>query len=183
MRYIKLSIVGAFLLWFSGFVSYIYWAESYATDNRTITNAITVITGGRQRLEISISLLKAGYAPILFIAGVESQSQLKNFLAEQGIKQQQIIYAPTIIANNFVGGQSGTGEIADFVVNHNLSSIRLVTSSYHMPIALEEIRRLIPVSYGIHIIPHPILSDQRQYSLIVKSYHQYLLTIISQLLV
>lgn len=183
MRYIILSVSGVFLLWFSGLITYICWAESYSTANRTATNAITVITGGRQRLETSISLLKVGYAPVLFIAGVESQSQLKNFLAEQGVKQQQIIYAPAIIANNSIGFQDGTREIADFVVSRNLSSIRLVTSSYNMPVALEEIRELIPAADDIYIIPHPISTEQRQYSLLLKSYHQYLLMIIKRLLV
>src|SRR5689334_2090449 len=115
MRKIILSTSVIFLLWCVGFGYYINYTKSYRIDNNTITDAIVVFAGGRQRLNTGISLLKAGYAPILFISGVESQTQLKNFLEENNIKLDQVIYGP-----NATKTKDDIKEIAEFVTNYEL---------------------------------------------------------------
>lgn len=156
--------------WFSGFLYYIYYTKSYIINNSTITQAIVVLTGGRLRIETGIGLLKAGYAPILFISGIESPTQLKNFLKERGIKQDQVIYGL-----NAATTKDNAIEVAEFVANNEIESIRLVTSSYHMPRALEETKKFLSHGYNISIIPHPVFSQKQSYTLLFKEYNKYLI--------
>lgn len=168
MRYVILFISLSFLTWCVGGFYYIYQTESYEITNRSQTDAIVVYTGGNQRINTGINLLKAGYAPIIFISGVSSPAQLKNFLKEKGIDQDQVVYG--LSANTTRGNAA---EIAEFISAHGLKSIRLVTSSYHMPRALEETKKL--VQHGTIIIPHPVISENRNYKVLFKEYNKYLL--------
>jgi uncharacterized SAM-binding protein YcdF (DUF218 family) len=174
IRSIILSIATILLLWGGGYLYYAHYTTLYSIDKSTITNAIAVFTGGRQRINTGIGLLKAGYAPILFISGVESKNQLKNFLLENSIKQDQVIYG------NATTTEENAKEIAEFISNHDISSIRLVTSSYHMPRALLEVERFIPLNSRVTIIPHPVFSEYQNYSVLFKEYNKYLVIVISK---
>ncbi len=68
-------------------------------------------------------------------------------------------------------------EIADFISNHGISSIRLVTSSYHMPRALLEVQRFIPMNSRVNVVPHPVFSEYQNYSVLFKEYNKYLIRI------
>lgn len=105
----------------------------------------------------------------MFISGVSSPTQLKNFLTEKGIGQYQVIYG--LSANTT---RDNAEEIAEFVSAHNLKSIRLVTSSYHMPRALEATQSRVRL--GTIVIPHPVLSEQRNYKVLFKEYNKYLMS-------
>jgi len=169
MRYIASTVALLFTLWCAGGFYYIYSTESYVITNRSQTDAIVVYTGGSQRINTGISLLKAGYAPLMFISGVSSPVQLKNFLTENGIEEDQVIYG--LSANTT---QDNAEEIAEFISAHNLRSIRLVTSSYHMPRALEETQSRVRL--GTVIIPHPVLSEQRNYKILFREYNKYIIS-------
>jgi len=172
IRSIALVILTTLLLWGGGYLYYIYYTKSYLIDKSTITNAIVVLTGGRQRINTGINLLKAGYAPILFISGVASPNQLRNFLSENHIKQDQVIYGLDASTT-----KENAVEVSEFVSNHGLSSLRLVTSSYHMPRALLEIQKLIPSNSGILVVPHPVFPEYENYPLLFKEYNKYLIVI------
>ena len=172
IRSTMLSIATILLLWSGGYLYYIQYTKSYLIDKSTITNAIVVLTGGRQRINTGIALLKAGYAPILYISGVESKNQLKNFLSENHIQQDQVMYG------NAATTEGNAIEIADFISNHGISSIRLVTSSYHMPRALLEVQRFIPMNSRVNIVPHPVFSEYQNYSVLFKEYNKYLIIVV-----
>lgn len=166
-RIIILSILAVLSCWIGGFFYYINYTKSYKINTSTLTDAIVVFTGGRQRIQTGINLLKAGYAPILFIAGIDSPNQLKNFLTEQQISSDRVIYGLTAATN-----QNNAREIADFISTHSITSVRLVTFFYHMPTALEETSRLVRPS--TIIIPHPVFPSQLAYIILFKEYNKYL---------
>ncbi|XVN42635.1 MAG: YdcF family protein [Candidatus Rickettsia vulgarisii] len=169
MKNIILSIFIIFLLWVVGFAYYIYTVESYKINNSTTTDAI-VSLDGRQRIETGISLLKAGYAPILFIAGIESKNQLKNLLSEYNVKTSQVIYA-----NSSYAGKDDIQEVVEFIINNNIRSIRLVNSSYDMPVAINNITK---TTHNIIIVPHPILIEHNKYKILFNEYNKYLKTLL-----
>lgn len=166
MKKFLLSILVILLFWGIGFAYYIYTVDSYKINNNTTTDAI-VSLDGRQRIEIGVSLLKAGYAPILFIAGIQSKNQLKNLLSEYKVKTSQVIYAE----NNSLG-KDGMQEVINFIMNNNIRSIRLVNSSYDMPIAINNITKIIP---SIIIVPHPIVIEHNKYKILFNEYNKYLI--------
>lgn len=168
MRRSLLYIVGFLVVWLGGFATFIFYTKSFKIYN-TVTEAIVVFTGGKQRVGTGIGLLKSGYAPILFISGVgASPAALDKRLKENGIKREQVIYG--MKASNTL---ENAIEIGDFITNYRIKSVRLVTSSYHMPRALLEIRKVVP--YGVIILPHPVYIDQHNLLFLFKEYHKYLI--------
>jgi uncharacterized SAM-binding protein YcdF (DUF218 family) len=169
MRHIIIIFAIILLSWSAGFAYYLYLINSYKIDTSTTTEVIVVFTGGRQRIETGISLLKAGYSPLLFVVGIDSPNQLKNLLVEYKVKQTQVIYGQTDMVQ-----KDNAKEVADFITANNISSIRLVTSSYDMPIAIEELTKRVSATSNLHIVPHPVISQQNEYKLLLAAYNNYL---------
>ena len=166
MRNIILSFFLIIALWLGGLVYFRYYTNSYRIDTSTITDLVVVITGGRQRIETGVKLLKAGYAPILFIASA-TPNQLKNYLVENNVRPEQLVYGANVVST-----KDKAREIIEFVNNNSIRSIRLVTSAYHMPRALNEVRKI--AHPGLVIIPHPVMADYQSYSILFTEYNKYL---------
>lgn len=170
---IIVSIVLIFGSWGAGLLHFIDCAAPKSLNNQIITEAIVVFTGGRLRIKTGLSLLKDGYAPILFISGVISPRSIEARLILQGINPQQVIY--DLKARNT---KDNAAALKVFTDRCQIKSLRLVTSAYHMPRALAEINKLFS-SAQILIVPHPVLLQPPNYRLLFKEYHKYLLVILS----
>ena len=169
---IRKFLLTIFALWVGGFGYYLYLINSYKLNSNT-TNAIIVFAGGGHKIETGIALLKAGYAPILFITGIESTEQLKNLLNERNVIEQQVILAP----NKIMSEEDNIKKAVDFIVTYNLTSIILVEHNYNMPFMLNKLEKAIPSSNNIYIVPYPVFSKQK-YDVLLKSYHHYLMSIL-----
>ncbi|MFV9890886.1 MAG: YdcF family protein [Rickettsia conorii subsp. raoultii] len=170
---IRKFLLTIFALWVGGFGYYLYLINSYKLNSNT-TNAIIVFAGGGHKIETGIAaLLKVGYAPILFITGIESTEQLKNLLKERNVIEQQVILAP----NKIMSEEDNIKKAVDFIVTYNLTSIILVEHNYNMPFMLNKLEKAISSSNNIYIVPYPVFSKQK-YDVLLKSYHHYLMSIL-----
>ncbi|RYE05662.1 MAG: YdcF family protein [Rickettsiaceae bacterium] len=163
MRLILKLIIITLFLWLAGAVYYIWYTQSDEVRDFAQTQAIVLYAGGGIRTNVGIELLKAGYSPVLFIAGISSSSQLKNYLIENGVKPERVIYGHFNVKT-----PDNAAEIAEFVLNHDLSSIRLVAFAYQMPRVLEELSILLPSS--VKISTYPIKTSSWQ---LVDSFIEY----------
>ncbi|MFA1689037.1 YdcF family protein [Candidatus Rickettsia barbariae] len=168
---IRKFLLTIFALWVGGF-GYLYLINSYKLNSNT-TNAIIVFAGGEHKIETGIAWLKAGYAPILFITGIESTEQLKILLKERNVIEQQVIFAP----NKIMSEEDNIKKVVDFIVTYHLTSIILVEHNYNMPFMLNKLEKAIPSSNNIYIVPYPVFSKQK-YDVLLKSYHRYLMSIL-----
>lgn len=148
------------------------------------TQAIVVLTGGSERIRHAIYLLNQGYADKLFISGVNPEVKLNELLAIHGydLVQQEILKDKIELGYQADDTLENAKEIADWVKGNNFSSIRLVTSNYHMKRAMFELQHEIP---GVKIIPHGVVplnirvdrwwefSSTRD--LLISEYNKYLL--------
>lgn len=172
IRKFLLTILTIFAIWLSGLFYYLYLINSYELNKNT-TNAIIVFAGGGHKIETGIALLKAGYAPILFITGIETSEQLKNLLKEYNILEQQVILAP----NQIMSEEEYVKKAAEFILRHNLTSVRLVTYNYDMPSIINKLTTAVSYSNNnVYIIPYPIVSKQN-YKGLFKRYNSYLLSL------
>ena len=169
MRVIILSIIALLLPWSGGFAYYIYWVESYKMNTSTITDSVVVFDTAPQKVEYGTALLKAGYAPILFLPSANSTITLDNIISQYKVIPGQVIYG---INNRTYNNE--TEEISDFIITNRIKSIRLVTNDYAMPRVIEALTKLIPSSYNFQIVPHVIKSKDMQYKMLFKSYNTYL---------
>ena len=84
----KLLTIGGFLAlcgWFAGFAAFAGKINDYQTDETTKTDAIVVLTGGRNRISEAVRLWDKGLADKLFISGVEKNTSLDAISKRQAV--------------------------------------------------------------------------------------------------
>lgn len=148
-------VVALAALWCGGFLWFVDEVPQRIDDADTHTDAIVVLTGGRDRLATGLDLLEAGLSQRLFISGVFKGVDLAEILhlgrGHPGLKDAVVLgYA----ADDTVGNAT---ETAQWATEQNLDSLRLVTGAYHMPRALAEFRHALP---EVRLIAHPVFPDQ-----------------------
>lgn len=144
-----------FDFWLIGLVVFNHQINQIIPDEDTKTEAIVVLTGGRHRLTEAIRLLNNGMADKLFISGVQKNTSVKDLetMNEIKIPKNKEIILDKIATNTFENAR----ETSIWINKHNIKSIRLVTSNYHMFRSLIEFRRW---NKKTEIILHPVFSEK-----------------------
>lgn len=145
-------------LWVCGFAAFLIWqAQAVVQEPGAKTDAILVLTGGTNRTHTGLMLLAAGQAEHLMISGVEPGVTLENLIALYDFAGP----IATILRNHccITLGQQATStvenaiEAAPWIIENNLTTIRLVTSVYHIPRAMLMLREHAfdtPVTWVLH---------------------------------
>ncbi|HEY0522615.1 MAG TPA: YdcF family protein, partial [Stellaceae bacterium] len=183
-RLLLVPLVGLLLaaaLWSGGLVWFAGAIPRTVADADTPTDAVVVLTGGRQRLESGLQLIADGKAQKLLISGVNPSVDLHELLRVSSPHMPEWVACCIVLgyeAGNTVGNAH---ETAAWMRREGYGSLRLVTAAYHMPRSLLELRRALP---GVTIIPHPVFPEKVMQarwwawpgtlSLIVGEYHKYL---------
>tara|TARA_B100001123_G_C15101561_1_gene943757 strand:- start:318 stop:1031 length:714 start_codon:yes stop_codon:yes gene_type:complete len=172
-------------LWMVGlyhFAALIPEAGPISTEN---TDAIVVLTGGARRVSEGLSLLERGLGKRLFVSGVyrgvDVQALLK--IARRAPGEFECCIALGYLADSTRGNAV---ETSIWIEREKISSIRIVTASYHMPRSLLEFRHALP--RGVRIVTHPVFPvGFRQDNwwrwrgsarLAISEYHKYLFAIL-----
>ena len=167
------------VLWGIGFL---WFAASVSTmavpPSSQKTDAIIVLTGAQGRIDTGIKLLQDGAAKKLFISGVN-----KNVTVHDLTKEAKVPGSITL-GYNATDTKGNADETGQWVKDNKIESIRLVTSSYHIPRALLELGRQMP---GVIILNHPVktgdeydLKARAYWSLTFREYNKTLLTWVRQ---
>lgn len=158
LKKIALILSSVFALWVGGFclfAAHVLFMPTQTLDSETsekTTDAIVVLTGGDQRIESGLELFAAGRATHLFITGVHDTVNIGDIKA---MWKGETALPPCCITlgHKATSTTQNADETREWMIEHHYASIRLVTSTYHMPRSLLEFRHALP---GIDIIPHPI---------------------------
>lgn len=177
-----------FFMWGAGFYNFARMIPSETPPEGVVTDAIVVLTGGAGRVAEGLSLLETGAAQKLFVSGVYRGVDVQVLLrvAQRAPGNLECCIILGYAADNTRGNAR---ETADWVRQQNLTSIRLVTASYHMPRSLFEFGRTLPAT--VRVLPHPVFPQgfsredwwqwRRAGGLAVSEYHKYLLARIGAL--
>ncbi|MGH7094959.1 MAG: YdcF family protein, partial [Stellaceae bacterium] len=141
-------------LWLGGLVWFVYSSLSSAGDRNMHTDAIVVLTGGRMRLETGVDLLGQGKARKLFISGVNQRvdrGALMRVFGPVADRAQCCIVLGYDSDDTFGNAR----ETAAWMRQQHFSSLRLVTSWYHMPRGLLEFHRAMP---EVTVIASPVFA-------------------------
>lgn len=152
---VLISIMFFILVWLGGFVAFHQKIRSYPDDKLDATDAIVVLTGGKNRLAEAMKLYNHGLAKILIISGVG-----KNITLEQLEKENRVVIErqteQVILGNEATNTIENAIEVSEAIRRNNAASVRLVTSYYHMPRSEQEIMAMNP---DVKIVYHPVYSE------------------------
>ncbi len=178
MKRLPQFILCGIVIWLFGFVVFAHYINTPPQDDTTHTDAIIALTGGRNRIAEAIKLLNTKKADYLFISGVEKNNNLQEILNHNHIAveaENKVILGKS--AQNTV---ENAQESKNWMNTHNIKSIRLVTSNYHIPRSTIEFEAINP---NLKIIKHPVYSERvnkkwwtswRTFSLIFSEYNKFL---------
>jgi uncharacterized SAM-binding protein YcdF (DUF218 family) len=147
-----------FALIFAGLVWFAF--APLVEDRAEPTDAIVVLTGGSQRLNSGIVLLREGKGRKLFVSGVNHHVDLENLLRGSGEGLESAgewASCCVMLGYQAVDTLGNAAETAQWIRQQGFHSLRLVTSWYHMRRSLLEFERAMP---EIEILPHPVFPDQ-----------------------
>lgn len=140
--------------WLMGFVLFCNYIQHYEDNGSQKTDAIIVLTGGRNRIAEGVRLLNENMAEKLFISGVSQDVTIddiekKAHMQANDPSKIELGYKATNTIEN-------ASEIADWISRNDIKSVRWVTSNYHIPRSLEELK---PYNLSINIAINPVYSD------------------------
>ncbi len=136
------------------------------------TDAIIVLTGGKNRIESGLQIFSQKAARHLFVTGVNEQVTRDDILSRYKGTLPDCCITLGYKANSTA---ENAAETRDWIKGTGYKTVRLVTSNYHMPRALLEFRHALP---GVTIIPNPVtqpgIMPKHEYfwRLLVIEYHK-----------
>lgn len=170
--------------WLAGLLWFATGLPNAVAEPGRVTDAIVVLTGGSGRVHQGLELLAGKRARKLFISGVYRGVDVQELLR---VSQQSPGHLECCVALGYEADSTrgNARETAGWMREQGLSSLRLVTSAYHMPRSLLEFRRAMP---DAEIVPHPVFPEhvkQRDWwrwpgsaSLIISEYSKYLVALV-----
>lgn len=154
LRRLILLVLAAAFFWFGGFLWFLTTINSMQPDETIKTDAIVVLTGGPARIATGVDLLERDLGQKLFITGLYEGS---SELTQQRLRQLSSRFECCIVleyeAPDTVGNAAVT---AEWMRKEGFHSLRAVTSTFHMPRGMIELRRFMP---EMEIVPHPVFTS------------------------
>ena len=156
LRLIPTSILVAAIVFAVGFVVFANMIGNEPGQTASKADGIVVLTGGTARIEAGVELLAKGHAKRLLISGV-NRSTTRDEL-ERLFPMGKRLFGCCIDldrrALNTIGNAAETKRWAEA---RGFGSLIVVTSSYHMPRTMVELRRVMP---DIALISHSVEPDK-----------------------
>lgn len=151
----------------SVFIALVYGAAGFSDRIRAqpalaplseAADGVVALTGGPDRIALAASLLASGQARRMLISGV-NQLTTRSQLSRETPRFAQLIDCCVDIgylAENTLGNAV---ETARWAKRHGVKRLVVVTSDYHMPRALTELRAALP---GAELLASPVRSARLQ---------------------
>ena len=153
----------------AGFAWFVAVAESPGVPPPH-ADGIVALTGGADRIGTAFRLLEDGRAEQLLVSGVAHSAALPDLARLAGLDPAAL--APRVTLGRAATSTYGNAEeTAEWVSEHGIRSLIVVTAGYHMPRALLELRRAMP---GVALHPVPVqpagMHDSGTLRLLVTEY-------------
>ncbi|MBY0292380.1 MAG: YdcF family protein [Alphaproteobacteria bacterium] len=172
-------VLGAGGLWVIGLILFTRIIPSSPQDMTSLTDGIVVFTGGETRLKVALSLFEQKKGKYLLISGVNPHSTLSERVT------QMPFHSHITLGYDALDTLGNAEETAAWAHAHHIKTLRLITSNYHMPRSLFELRHLVP---DIQILPHAVVGksflkpkwwlDSLTLRLVVQEYNKFLFALI-----
>ena len=156
------------LLYVLGYALFAVLLPRAGDDRRT--DAIVVLTGGPKRIERGLDLLERGRAQRMLVSGVARTVRPQELAAEY--EKAALFECCVDLGRESVDTRSNAEEVARWIEKRKFTSLRLVTTDWHMPRARFELSRRLPE--GVTVVGDAVESRPRFRQLFME-YNKYLL--------
>lgn len=141
------------VLFTGGFVVFASLAGAGPAGTPRTADGIVALTGGEDRIDEAVRLLAEGKAGRMLITGVNRRTTRSAL--ERLAPNNHDLFECCIDIGYWAKDTVGNADEAQaWVQARRFGSVIVVTSSYHMPRSLVELRRVMP---GVELIPHPVV--------------------------
>ena len=156
------------ILWGIGFAWFAVALPRPAGAERA--EAVVVLTGGSGRIQRGLEAIERGWAPRLFVSGVDRDVKPGEFAVEYAVAAARMSCC-VVLGFESTDTFSNAQEVARWVAREKVARIRLVTNDWHMRRAAFELRRAAPA--GLVVIEDAVPSRPSLRTLFVE-YHKLL---------
>jgi uncharacterized SAM-binding protein YcdF (DUF218 family) len=178
----RLSAVAAAVAaaWLTGFGWFLYLGSRDIAPPPH-ADAIVVLTGGPERVDVALRLLSTGAADRLLVSGAGAKTDLADLAHLSGLDPAPL--APQTTLGHAAHTTRGNAlETASWAHAEQVRTLLVVTTWFHMPRALVELRRAMPART---LLPYPVgqlraeeLTDAGALRRLIGEYHKYLAALI-----
>jgi uncharacterized SAM-binding protein YcdF (DUF218 family) len=141
-----------------GFIGFLQSLERTEPASLAKGDAIVALTGGAERIPDAIAWLAQGHGERLLISGVSNQTSIDQ-LAQKSPRLKSLLRCCVDIDQQALNTVGNAEETRRWALARGYRSLVVVTSSYHMPRALLELRRHMP---GVTLIAAPVVTERLQ---------------------
>ena len=163
-----LRLIAAIILaWILGFLAFTITLPGPVTSDTTA--AAVVPTGAAGRIQRGVELLADKQVDRIFVSGVDADVTAQEFASEFEVSRRLMNCCVTL-GFEATDTQGNAAEIADWVEREGITSVRLITSDWHMRRAAGELRRELPNS--VTIIRDAVVS-RPSIAILFVEYHKF----------
>ena len=156
LRWVARAVLALIILFLGGFAVFVAAIDRQPQALTGRADAIVVLTGAEDRIDEAVRLLADHKGGRLLISGVNPRTT-KAALQRQDPANAGL-YECCIDIGYWAQNTPGNADEAQAWINaKGFTSVIVVTSSYHMPRSLLELRRVLP---NVALIPHPVVSPR-----------------------
>lgn len=156
------------IAWALGFVWFAVALPQPAGNEHT--DAIVVPTGAEGRIPHGLALLRAGRAERMLVTGVDTEVRPVEFMAEYGVDRQLMDCCVTL-GFSALDTRGNARETAEWMAQHHFTSLRLVTSDWHMRRTAVELSSRLPSEINVL---RDAVPTQPSFVTLVREYHKLL---------
>jgi len=170
------------LAWVIGFLLFVRQLDCVAPGPDQKTEGIAVLTGSADRLYAGVDVLRAGGSRRLLISGVKRGTN-KQILSTAMGRAPEMFDCCIDLGEAALDTAGNAVEIAQWAKKNHYSSLRIVTSSAHMPRSLMEVRHRLD---GVALLAHSVCQSRPNSAtdgnwlgptlLEIGEYHKFLLS-------
>ena len=162
------------VLWAFGFLWFAMALPQPAAAGKT--DAVVVPTGSGGRIPHGLALLRGGAARSLLVTGVDAEVKPREFAAEYDVPANLMTCCVTL-GFSALDTRGNARETSEWVEQHKVRSLRLVTSDWHMRRAALELENALPE--GTTVLRDAVRTRPSFWTLFLE-YHKLLATWLSQ---
>ena len=111
------------------------------------SEAVVVYTGGSGRIDRGLEVLRRGWAKRLLVSGVDREVRPREFAVEYGVSRK-LMACCVVLGFQSYDTRSNGREAADWLAANRFSSVRLVTTDWHMRRAALELEQALARGTG-----------------------------------